>query len=369
MIAVDPAWLQVASGTHQPSWSARILTAAGDTVIDALPVVGGQITRDEGSTPRTTANVDVPTTAIPGLLDQGYLPTGNRLQLSWRPGPPAAPVVVADLDIAASAIARPEDMWTIAAVDPSARIAADDLARGSVPALTGTIAATITALILRTFPSTGVDATGPALTLPTPDGYGGTITDGSPWSMVEALAAEAESEVFHTVDRRAVIRRIPKVGTPVDALKVGAGGQLTGYVINHQLAYNQASIVYVNDTSGAVMRRGTWTDTRTTSPVAVQRVGSRVVLAEVVRATAAPSQAAADAAAMALGLRAGGKAREAELRHPTRPWLEPGDTIDVTYLGGPTEPAVIRSVGIDLGPANIQVTRLRNEDYEMGVPV
>lgn len=370
MITVPADWLQAASGTHAPRWRARLLTAAGDITVDDLPVVGGQIVRDETRNPRTEVNVDVPTTAIPGLLDQAYLPTGGRLQLQWTLQGSGTWVTMADVDVVAAAISRPEDMWTIAGADRSARIALDDLSRSTIADYGGqTYAAAITALVQRTFPGTTVTATGPATTLIVPNKYGGNTVDGSAWRLAEELVAEAQSEVFYDTARRVVIRPIPGTGTPVDALGTGPAGNLTGYTINHQLAHNSVALVYVNNTSGNVMRRGRWLDTRTTSPVSVQRIGSQVVLGSVINADDAPSQATADAAAAALGARAGGRAREAELRHPTRPWLEPGDTVEVTYLGGPTESQVIRSVGIDLGPANIQVTRLRNSDYQMGVPV
>lgn len=370
MIDVPAEWLQAASGTHRPQWRARILAPNGAVVVDDLPVAAGQIVREEGRHPRTEANVDVPTSAVPALLDQAYLPAGNRLQLQYRIAPSPGWVTVADVDLVASAIARPEDMWTLAGADRSARIAVDDLARGNMPVFGGdTYANTITALVHRTFASDPVSATGPATTLTVPSKYGGDVVDGDPWRLADALAAEAESEVFYTTARTVVIRPIPTAGTPVDALAVGAGGNITGYTLNHELGYNHVAVAYVNSASGQVAVRGTWTDTRTDSPTSLQRIGSRVTLGKVIRADSAPTQAAADAAAAALGLRSAGRARSAEVRHPTRPWLEPGDTVSVTFLGGPTEDMVVRSVGIDLGPDNIQVTRFRNSDYSMGVPV
>jgi hypothetical protein len=53
-----------------------------------------------------------------------------------------------------------------------------------------------------------------------------------------------------------------------------------------------------------------------------------------------------------------------------RPWLEPGDTIAVTYAGGPTEELqLIDSVEIPLDNSNIQTTTCRSSEYLMGVPV
>jgi len=366
VIPVPAEWPTIASGTHAPRWRARIAEPDGTVVADDLPITGGQIERDEEGGLRTRANVDIPTTAIPSLLDQVYLPTGRRLQLQYTIGD-GAWVTMADVDMVASAIARPDDMWTISATDRSARIALDDLSRGTIPVFGGdTVENTVRAIVHRTFPGTTVTATGPATTQLVPAKYGGESTDGSPWQVAEALAGEAQSEVFYTYDRQVRIRPVPGIGTPVDTLTVGESGQLTGYVVQHEMAFNSVAYHYVSNTTNNTLVIGRWTDTRADSPVAVQRVGSEVVVGFVAKVDQAPSQAEADAAAAAWAKRAAGRARSAELRHPTRPWLEPGDSVDVTFLGGPTETQVVKSVGIDLGPDNIQVTRLRNDDYKMG---
>lgn len=365
MIDVPAEWLAAVSRSHAPLWRAQLLHRDGSTAAGDLPITGGQITRDENRTPRTEANVDVPTTTVPQLLDQALLPVGGRLLLQYSVNG-GRWATMADLDLMASAIARPEDMWTVAAADRSARIAADDLGRAAVPDYTGqTIGAAITGLARRTFPAMPATVTGPAATQTVPAGYEGIGVDGDPWAAIGDLAAEAGCEVFvqgHT--GTLIVRPIPGTGTPVDRLAVGESGVITGYVVKHAQAVNTVSIQYRNK-DGALLRRGTAFDTRPDSPTAVQRVGCNVTHNETIRADAAPTQAAADAAAAAVLARMTGQARAAELRHPTRPWLEPGDTVAVTFLGGPTEDQVVESVGIDLGPDNIMVTRLRNSDYKM----
>lgn len=371
MIGVPGSWLTIANHSHRPRWRASILDAAGSPLVPSLNVTGGQIIREEGTSPRVSANVDVPADPQWRVLDQAYLPTGGRLaiEFSITDDGTGTWVTMADLDIAATALARPEDVWTIAAVDRSARIALDDLIRGHVPQFGGsTVADVIAAIVHRTFPADPVTAVGPALTQLVPDKYGDEDVEGSPWRLAEALAAEAASEVFYDAGRRVQIRPIPTAGAPRDALAVGPGGTVTGYVVKHELSINTVAALYINSTSGQVMRRGLAEDRRTTSPVAVQRVGSNITTGEVIRADAAPTQAQADAAAAAI-LSRQGKPRAAEVRHPSRPWLEPGDSVAVTFLGGPTETLVVESVGIDLGPDNIQVTRLRNHDYRMNQEV
>ncbi len=365
MIPVPASWPSAASGNHRPIWSVDILTLTGTLLRGPLPVTGGQLTMYEGGSPRTEANIDVPAAAVPALLDQALLPTGNRLRLSYRIHPDPSPVVMADLDIVASAIARPEAVWTIAAADRAARVALDDLGRGDVPGLAGmTAGQAIGALVRRTFPGEPVQVTGRAATVQVPLRFTEGDLTGSPWGHVDTIAASAEAEAFYgRATRTCIVRDIPDTADPVDRLSVGEGGQITGTVVKHEAAFNTVAVVYVDPDGGT--RTGLWTDTRPDSPVAVQRLGSRVVRATRTDVTALPTQAQADAAAAAQARKYAGRARAAEIRHPARPWLDPGDTVEVTYLGGPTEAQVIESVGIDLGPDNMQVTRLRNDRYTM----
>jgi hypothetical protein len=368
MIGVPAVWLQLASGTHAPRWRASLLDAAGAPLITDLPVTGGQLSREESGSPRTSAEVYLPASPQWQLLDQQYLPTGNRLRLEYTIDGDGLGnwVTLADLDITDSAISRPDDMWTLHAVDRSARIAVDDLARSTVPAIGGDLVVdAVRTLVQRTFPGTEVLATGPALTQTVPTKYNEDISEGSPWDLIAALCAEAQSEVFYDVARRVQIRPIPTVATTaVDAVDVGESGVITAYAVKHEMSINTVSLVYVNPTNDQVIRRGTAEDRRPYSPSAIQRVGSYVVEGRIISAEGAPSQAEADAAAAAI-LTANDKPRAAELQHPARPWLEPGDTVQVTFLGGPTENQVVESVGIDLGHEGLQTTRLRNHDYQM----
>ena len=112
-------------------------------------------------------------------------------------------------------------------------------------------------------------------------------------------------------------------------------------------ATTRSGLRYLNQ-AGDVLRTGIWKDTRTDSPVSVQRLGAHVVLAEDKQVDTPPAQVDADAAAAAIGRRAGGRARSPSIRHVARPWLEPGDTVQVTYAGGPTEAQLIDSVEIPL---------------------
>lgn len=373
MIGVPSVWLQLASATHQPRWRATLCDAAGNALIDPLLIEGGQITREETGAPRTTAEVYLPASPQWALLDQNYLPVGNRLKIDFRiegDGLGESWVTMADLDVVDAAISRPDDMWTLFSVDRSARVAQDDLSRSTVPAIGGDLVVdAVRTLVQRTFPGTEVLATGPALTQTVPNKYKEDVAEGSPWDLITALCAEAQSEVFYDVARRVQIRPIPTVATAsVDAVDVGEQGVIAAYVVKHEMSVNTVSLVYRNPKNDQVIRRGYAEDRRPYSPSAIQRVGSHVVEGRIISADDAPSQAEADAAAAAILTKAD-KPRSAELQHPTRPWLEPGDTVQVTFLGGPTENQVVESIGIDLGHEGLQTTRLRNHDYLMNTEV
>lgn len=368
MIPHPAGWQDAASGTHAPGWRATLLRRDGTVAVANLPVVDGSIDKDEDR--RTQLSVNVPTQAVPGLIDQEYLPMGGRVRLDYSIGG-ASWITVADCDMVASAIARPENMWTLAAVDQTYRVGLDDLARGNVNFGTTTIGQAITNLIRRTLPNAGIDITGPATTLPI-DRVQDRETDGDPWQVIQSLATSASSWVWQDPSTRTfLVRESPatpaEAGPPVDALTVGPTGSITNYTVNHEMVFNTVVHVWESDANPPTRVTGTWVDTRPTSPVSLQRIGSHAVDATVYRnvdAAQMPSQAQADSAAQRYAMLTGGQMRKGELRHLSRPWLEPGDPVAVTYLGGPTETCRIRSVGMTVGQDNIQVTRLATSEYE-----
>lgn len=305
----DPAWPRAADGHHAPLWRASILTRTGAVAAADLPFTDGAVDKDEDR--RCTANINVPTSAVPALADQAYLPMGGRVRIDYSIGGRLW-MTVADLDIVASAIARPENMWTLALADQTYRVAMDDLARGGVVLGTTTYAAAIGNLIRRTFPQAAVDIAGPATTIPI-DRAADWADDGDPWQLLQQLAAAASSVLWQDPATRVFkVREAPaapaETGAPVDVLSVGDGGQLTGYTIDHELGYNQHLLIHESDADPPSRVVGSWLDTRPDSPVAVQRIGSRVVRAERttgIEAGKMPTKAQADAAAARLAHRTG----------------------------------------------------------------
>lgn len=368
MITMPAGWLDAANRTHAPRWRVWMVDQAGAEIGQPMPIVGGRISKTWALTPRTRASIEVPTQMLPALIDQSMIPTGQGIRIEYNIAHYTDWVIIADLDLVSSRISRPGS-WRLEAADRSIRVALDDTARGGWVEPTGTISAAIQYIVKRTFPSTVFTVTGPATTQTVP---AGTKTDGDPWAAAVGLATAAQSEVFfRPTDKGLVfVRPLPTVsGAPVDAVGVGPAGQVTQYDLTHEMAYNAVALTYQDKSGGTVLRVGRWTDTRTTSPVAVQRIKSHVVYRETRKADAAPSQAEADAAAAVVGRRVAGRTRSPSIRHVCRPWLEPGDVVDVTYAGGPTERQQVDSVDIPLDNTNIQTTTLRSDAYQMGTPV
>jgi hypothetical protein len=364
MSAPPPGAAAAASSTHRPRWRAQLFDEAGQMVTAALPIRYGTVVKDEQG---TRINCDIPTQAVPQLLDQSYLPAGGSIAVDWRFEGVTDWQRLARCDIVSSAIARPEGNWVIACADRGRRIALDDLGEEWLPTDTATYATVITELIRRTFPAAVVEATGQATTMPFPAKTDGA--SGDPWRTARSLAATAGARVYEDAARSVfVIQDVPAIGTPVDTLAVGEGGCLTRYTIQHELGYNRCTIEYVNDQTGKPLVTGEAIDNRATSPVAVDRIGTYVTYHATIEVAQGnePAQGDADQAALQLLRIGNARMRRANLVHAQRPWLEPGDTITATYLGGPTENLLIDQVEVPLTTGEEQITMARTHDYQLG---
>ena len=364
----DAAWLAAAQSHHEPQWRLDILNADGSVLVPEVPFVDGSINKTRG---RCDMAFDVPTTAQPGPIDQLYLPMGRRLRAQYRITP-GSWITVADCDMTAAAIARPENVWTLAASDQTRRIDLDDMARGSVDLGIGTYAEAIANLIRRTFPTAVLDITGNVTTLPIDVRLDYDIEAGSPWDVVLELCLSAgafalqnpATRVFHVADIDDA-----DLANPVDQLTVGDGGNVTNYTVDHELAYNSIAVTFVEDQpQQPTVVTGRWIDTRPDSPVSVQRIGTEVVRGDIRRGIdplVMPDQAQADAAAAALAYESSAEMRKTEVITAARPWLEPWDVVGITYLGGPAgELQRIDSLSIGCTRDADQVIRMRTHEYQ-----
>ena len=367
MITVPPGWLDDTRRSHAPLWRIDLLDRDGVLLREDITFLDGGLQLDDDRS--TSASIDLPAAPVPALLDQGILPMGNRLRFSYGLGHnPGVWAVIADLDIVSTALSRPEDTWTLSLVDPAQHIRVDDGARGGLT-LTGTSAQAITAIIRRTLPGADISITGRLTTRPVPVDLAEDRLPADPWDLAQQIAAAAGAHGWcDPATRRFVFQNLPSdvLAAPVDRLAVAEN--LTAYTVAMDQTYNCAAVTYTSTADPPAVVIGTATDNRADSPVAVGRLGRRIVTGQTIQnvePAAMPTQAEAnEAAAAALAAAAGGM-RKTELQHPARPWLQPGDVIEVEYLGGPTELMRIDSVGIPINQDNLQVTRPRSNEYKV----
>jgi hypothetical protein len=246
------------------------------------------------------------------------------------------------------------------AVGHEAVVAADQIRPGDV-AVPAKVADLVRALVSRTLPTAVFAITGPALTANVPAGID---MDGDPWQIVDKACQSCGSEAYFDPEGICVVRAEPSLAQPGDHLRVGPGGTVTGYRAGHEAAYSRVELRYEDKADPPNVRYGVWEDHRPDSPTSVERIGRTTLREDYGSLLGLPPQAAADASAAALAARAAGRGRALAVWHIPRPWLEPGDTVEVTLSGGPTEAQMVASVDIPIGPG-IQVTTMRNTAYRI----
>jgi hypothetical protein len=352
MIPVTAAMKDGALRTHAPRW----LLATDDGQDWTGMVLDGSLTRSSGRSPRSRLRLTL-AGGSPRLLDQGLLPTGRDLILSYSQRPATEVIALFTGRLVQSGLTRTESTWDMEAVDHSSTVAADLIAPGGIT-VPATVGALVQALVRRTLPDALFTITGPAATAPVPSDL---EVDGDPWQIIEKACQSCGCEAWFDQNGRCVVRAEPALAAPVDALRVGSN--VTGYQIGHEAAYSRVELRYKDKSTPPNTRTGVWQDLRADSPTSVARIG-RVTLREDDDSALYPSQAQADAAAAALAGRAAGRARRAVVRHVPRPWLEPGDSIEITLAGGPTETQMIESVEVPIGPG-VQITTMRNTGYRI----
>jgi hypothetical protein len=294
-----------------------------------------------------------------------YKPYGTRCEWSYRPDPGEPWMVVADLWVTQVTLDRPEGEWTVECVDASGMMDEDNIVPAYPWAVVPgeTIEAAVGRLIRRTFPGARITVAAGAATsvaTPVPDSF--DVKDRrSPWELLDALTDLAGCDVHITPDEAYVLRRVPDVAaTAVDVL--AADRNMVGYTLNLNSAWNTVALSYEDRTSGQNRTvTGTWQDTRPDSPLSVARLGRRITLWESREGT--PTQSQADAAARVVGARAAGLARALTVDTLPRPWLEPGDTVAVTFQGGPVEELMLITAAEHDAAGHTSRFGLRNNRY------
>jgi len=338
-------------GNHQPVWRVEV-TAPGGSPTD-LPVLAGSLIKDGNAWPSTKLRVKVPTEPVPYSTTPGIppdrLPHGTTCRVLWGIGAPTT-VIAERLVLLTSELTRPKDMWDLAFGDITAVVAMDKLPRSEWPPASPptTLSGAVGWLLDRTIPGQ-YTLTPDASPLPTE-----WLPSGDPWLAAVQLVQQANKQITLAPNGQDfTIRPQPVIGTPVDTIT--AADNVTGYDVLWERAYNSVCLDYRAQDGTYVT--GRWDDTRTGSPLYGlprstyydQRDGQ-------------PTQAQADAAALAIAQQVAGRMQTTRLYTIPRPWLEPWDTVTVNYLGGVTGSALVESIEAHLDNEPMTVT-LRNSRY------
>jgi hypothetical protein len=363
VITVPPLWKGLARTTHEPQWQA-VASRGGDSW--DIPFTSLTVAKQSGrSWPRTRARITWPAEVAPTLMRDTVKPYGATVALSWRPNPDEAWVLIATLYITQTTLSRPEGQWQVEAVDGSGMIDEDNILAQFPWTPSGNIGAAATSLIKRTFPNATVTidpAAATQLAVPVPQKFDAQQDRRSPWDLVETLTDLVGCEAHILPDGSYVLRPIPELGDLAAAVdRVAVGDTITGYEVVLNSAWNTVVLEFEDRGGSGQKVSGVWQDTRTDSPLAIANLGRRITYWEAREGS--PSQAQANAAARVLGQRAAGAARALSVTLINRPWLEPGDTVAVTYAGGPTdEPMIITFLEHD-GAGHTTRLGLRNWRY------
>lgn len=366
--------------THPAAWDAAIADnlafrpavratawkpGSGSTL--DVPVTDGWVLKDAGQYPRNHIQVTCADTSLaPRTISDLLQPNGSCLRIEYGYTDTAGTttwITIHDGPITRVSVDRPGGLIQVEGADPSVGLSSDtrlDAGWGFTYLSGTTIVSVLNGLASTTYaPSAaGVDSsalTAAQLAQTIPTGY--TIPVQSRWEQGEALADLLGAEVFYRPDRYLVIRPNPTGGgVPAFAFQTGPKGTITGYQSELERAVNQVVLRY-GGSSGVT---GIWQDLDPNSPTySLGAYGFYTVLED---RDGTPSQAEANAAAKEYARRIRGDARRFTVRAVPVPWLEPGDPITVSPIGGVTENHIVQSVSIPLG-MDVMTLTTRNPTY------
>lgn len=366
MIPHDPA-LDAAYGKQawEPLVRLTFTDAAGNALPTPPPVLpAGRYTADASRWPRQTVDdLTLPTAITPAATASPVSPYGGLLlvDVGVRFLGVARWFRLATLDVTETRVNRPEGTITVKAASHEARIDEDRVeSRTATSAGKGT--ALVTSLVRRTLGATHPvrnlvpDADDPAYAA------GAFSLDGGTWQTVEAIGDASGFESWFDHMGALVIAPTPVKGTPAADLVVGQGGQVTGYESTRGWAYNRVAVPYETPAGARIV--GLWEDT---NPASATRVtgpyGRHTYVADTVRVDTLPTQAVANRAAATQARRQGAPFRSASLRTIPAPWIEPGDTVAVEFLGGLSEHLLVVAHEFPLDGLDVATVTAADDTY------
>jgi hypothetical protein len=348
----------------EPVCHATFLNPDGSEILTTT-VTGGTYTNRSDRWPREEASITIAPALTPSQTSSPVSPYGGtvRLSIGSRVGGVERTFVLATLDVTETAVKRPEGTVTVRAVSREARVNEDRYTTRSATSA-GDTSGVVSGLLRRTLSNVPVanrltnDPAVPAGAFP---------LDGDVWPTIEAMMNEADGECLFDPLGSVVLRDEPvRVSSPVVTFRTGetGPGTLTGYESIRGWAFNRVAVIYEEQKGTAIARvRGLWEDTTSQSGVNTPYGRHTYVQVIAVDEGELPTQARADAAARSLATRRQSGYRVAQLRAVPAPWVRPGDTVGVEFLGGLSERLLVVGVSFPLEQNDVMTLDTRDPNY------
>lgn len=366
MIVHPPAWDAMASTGFGIRPAVRVTAyRPGSTATLDVPVTSGTVTKDAGTYPRTRVTLDcADTSLIPITLSDLLQPNGNWLAVDYGYADPGTEVTawlrIHDGPITRVLSSRPGSLLTIESADPTILVSGDDQWAPTTYATGTNYAAKVAEVIVTARYATTVVNTLTAaqklLTVPVDWSW-----TGDPWAAVEYLMDLIGGEAYLDSTRALILRPHPITGTVAFAFRTGETGTITGYDSEQVRPFNSVQLLYT-PTAGGTANLGLWEDLNPSSPTYVNGPMGRYVYTERRIGTVLGGVANLYTAPM-YARRVRGRGRTVTLRAVPVPWIEPGDLISVTTVGGPVENMFVQTVSIPLDLSVMTITT-RDPTYQ-----
>lgn len=366
MSTAHPAALDAAYGVIAAEPVARLrFTLAGADPVNVVPLAGSRLSWDASRWPRADLTATLPTTITPSLLPAAISAYGGRLEVTlgarWRGQDyvfRAGTLAVTKVDVD-----RPDARVTVEAASLEA-VVNEDRYDTRTPTPAGTVSAVVAGIVHRTLP--GVVVVNRLGALDVALAAGRYELDGDVWPVIEQVMDTAGGAAWFDAAGQLVLEPAPVVGVPVLTIATGEAGGLTGYSSSRAWAPNRVALVYEDQADPPARRVGVWEDHRGGPTDVAGPYGRHTYRQDYSSLLALPSQADANAGALAMARRVVGRFRTVTARAIPAPWLLPGDTVRVGMLGGLVEDHVVQSLELPLPGLDVMTLTTRSADYTGG---
>lgn len=361
-----PADLTQAYGQviSEPVCFATFLNPDGSEIL-TTSVTGGEYTNRSDRWPREEAIITIAPALTPSQTSSPVSPYGGTVRIAI--GAVVAGVTrtftLCTLDVTETIVRRPEGTVQVRAVSREARVNEDRYTTLS-STVAGKTSDVVAGLLRRTL--AGLPVANRLTTDPTLPA-GAFPLDGGVWPVIESIMDEAGGECLFDPLGSALLRDEPvRAASPVLIFRTGetGPGTLTGYESTRGWAFNRVAVIYEELKGTAIVRvRGLWEDTTSSSGVN-SPYGRHTRIERIpVETGELPTQARADAAARTLATRRQSGYRTAQLRAVPAPWIRPGDTVGVEFLGGLAERFLVVGVSFPLDQRDVMTLDTRDPNY------